>query len=338
MACKVGLRRLIYQDANRSSWDGKNPRPLLTDVWYPAVDTAVESDVPIGPPNTPFFNAGKAARDAELVFAPASFPLVLLSHGTGGMSLQLGWLASYLASEGYIVAGISHHGNNALEPYTTQGFLRYWERAKDLTAVMNLLLADPDLGPRINPDQVGAAGFSLGGYTAIAIAGGVTNIRLLIEAFQNSGRDLSKEIPEFPHPAALVEEFKSLDRYMAVADASYRDSRVKSIFAIAPALGEAFSAEGLSPIRIPAKIIVGEADQTAPAAANATYFAKHIKGAELAILENVGHYAFLGEATEAGKRELPIFCLDAPGVSRASTHRMVGRWAREFFDKHLKIQ
>ena len=85
MAYKVGLRRLFYQDTDRSNWDGTNPRPLLTDVWYPAVDTAVEVDVSIGPPNMPFFNAGKSARDAELVFAPASFPLVLLSHGSGGV-------------------------------------------------------------------------------------------------------------------------------------------------------------------------------------------------------------------------------------------------------------
>jgi predicted dienelactone hydrolase len=336
MAYRAGLQRISYEDADRSNWDGTNPRPLLTDVWYPAVDTAAEDDVSIGPPDTPFFIAGKAARDAEFVSAPASSPLVLLSHGTGGMSLQLGWLASYLASEGYIVAGINHHGNNALEPYTTQGFLRYWERAKDLTAVLDQLLVDPNLGARINPDQIGAAGFSLGGYTVIAIAGGVTSVRLLIEAFENSGRDLSKEIPEFPDPTTLVKEFKSLNRYAAVADASYRDHRVKSIFAIAPALGEAFSPEGLSPIRIPVKIIVGEADQTAPAAANASYLAKHIKGAELAILEKVGHYTFLAEATEAGKQEFPIFCLDALGVSRVSTHRMVAKWARGFFEKTLK--
>ena len=338
MAYKIGLRRLFYEDAHRSNWDGTRPRPLLTDVWYPAADTAVEADVSIGPPNTPFFNAGKAARDAEFVSAPASFPLVLLSHGTGGMSLQLGWLASYLASEGYIVAGINHHGNNALEPYTTQGFFRYWERAKDLTAVLNQLLVDPNLGARVNPDEIGAVGFSLGGYAVVAIAGGVTKVRLLIEAFENSGRDVSKEIPEFPDPTTLVEEFKSLDRYAAVADASYRDNRVKSIFAIAPALGEAFSPEGLSDIRIPVKIIVGEADQTAPAASNASYLAKHIKDAELAILENVGHYTFLAEATEAGKQEFPLFCLDAPGVSRGAAHRMVARWAREFFEKTLNIK
>jgi pimeloyl-ACP methyl ester carboxylesterase len=39
-------------------------------------------------------------------------------------------------------------------------------------------------------------------------------------------------------------------------------------------------------------IIVGEADQTAPAATNASYFTKHITGAELTILEKVGHSFF----------------------------------------------
>ena len=333
MVYKVGLLRIFYEDADRSSWDGTNPRPLLTDVWYPAVDTAVEVDVSIGPPNTPFFNAGKSARDAEFVIAPASFPLVLLSHGTGGASLQLGWLAWHLASEGYIVAGINHHGNNLLEPYTAQGFTHYWERPRDLTAVLNQLLVDPLVGARIDPDRIGAGGFSLGGYTMMAIAGAVTKLQLLIE---KSGRDLSKEIPEFLDPAALAEEIKSLDSYTAAADASYRDPRVRCIFAIAPALGEAFSPEGLSPIRIPVKIVVGDADRSAPATANASYFAEHIKGAELTILEKVAHYTFLAEATEAGKRELPLFCLDPPGVSRVSIHRTVATWAKEFFEKHLK--
>ena len=335
MTFRVGLRRLLYNDTHRCNWNETSPRPLLTDVWYPAADAAVESDVFIGPSNMPLFNAGKAARDADM--ASGSFPLILLSHGTGGMSLQLGWLGCHLASQGYIVSAVNHHGNNALEPYMLEGFLRYWERPKDITALLNQLLVDPDFGARINRNQIGAAGFSLGGYTALAIAGGVTDIRLLIETYQNSGRDLSRVIPpEFPNPAAFAEELKSLSQYAPLADASYRDERVKSSFAIAPALGEAFSPEGLSSIEIPVKIIVGEEDQIAPAATNGLYLAKHIKGAELAILEKVGHYTFLADPTEAGKRELPMLSIDFPGVNRMSIHRMVSNWAQEFFDEHLK--
>jgi predicted dienelactone hydrolase len=334
MTFRVGLQRLFYEDLHRLNWTETGPRPLLTDVWYPAADDAVESDVFIGPSDNPFFNAGKAARDAD--FAPGSFPLVLLSHGTGGMSLQLGWLACQLASQGCVVAAVNHHGNNALEPYKVEGFLRYWERPKDITAVLSRLLVDPNLGAHINRDQIGAAGFSFGGYTVIATAGGVTNIRRFIERLRD--RDLSREIPpEFPEPTVFAKELESLTQYAAVADVSYRDERIKCAFAISPAIGEAFSPDGLSTINIPVKIIVGGADQVAPAEGNASYFAKHIKGADLVILQNVGHYTFLAEATANGRDEFPLFCRDKHGVDRASTHLSVGNLAIEFFEKNLKI-
>jgi predicted dienelactone hydrolase len=335
MVFKVGLRRLLYEDAGRLNWDKTGPRPLLTDIWYPAAATAEESDVLIGPPATPFLNAGKAARDADL--ASGLFPLVVLSHGTGGMSFQLGWLASYLASEGYIAAAVNHHGNNALEPYKAQGFLWYWERPRDLTVLLDRLLADPDFATQINATRIGAAGFSLGGYTVLAIAGGVTHIELLIEAFKASGRDVSKIMPpEFPDPAAFAEELESLTGLVSIANASYRDDRVRCVFAIAPALGEAFSPQGLSTVKVPVRLVVGESDQMAPAATNAAYLAKHIKDSELTVLEKVGHYTFLAEATDAGRRELPMFCVDPPDVDRAAVHLSVAKWADEFFAKHLK--
>jgi predicted dienelactone hydrolase len=39
------------------------------------------------------------------------------------------WLGYYLASRGYIVAAVNHHGNTAAEKErAAQGFLLYWER------------------------------------------------------------------------------------------------------------------------------------------------------------------------------------------------------------------
>jgi predicted dienelactone hydrolase len=337
MNSKVGLRRLFFEDVNRLSWDGTHPRPLVTDVWYPAVSTATEVDVWLGPPNMPFFNVGKASRDAELASMPAHFPLIVLSHGTGGVSMQLGWLAAYLASQGYIAAAVNHHGNNGLEPYTAQGFLRYWERPKDLTVMLNNLLADPFFCPRIDISRIGAAGFSLGGYTVIALAGGIANIQLLINDFRKLGSDIETAIPpEFTDHSAFMKEFDSLSDQTPAANASYRDQRINAVLALAPVLGSAFSPRGLSLIDIPVKIIVGEADQFAPASTNAAYFAKHIKGAELTIMKKAGHYAFLADATEAGKQELPILYVDAEGVNRVSIHQLVNERAIEFFNKNLK--
>jgi predicted dienelactone hydrolase len=300
------------------------------------LDGAVEDDVFIGPPETPFFKAGKAARDAEVL--SKSFPLILLSHGTGGLSLQMGWLGSYLASEGYIAAAVNHHGNNGLEPYQAKGFLHFWERAQDLRTVLDQLLADPQFGPRIHADQIGAAGFSLGGYTVIASAGGRTNVQTLIDAFtKDPNRDLSREIPpEFTDQAAFMQEFKSLEKYIQIADASHRDERIKAVFAIAPVLGPAFSAQGLSFIQIPVRIVVGDADPQATAGPNASHFASHIKHAELTVLEKVSHYTFLAEATDAGRQAIPMLCMDEDGIDRGAIHQKVSAWALEFFEKTLK--
>ena len=124
MTSKVGIQTRSYQDPTRANWDNSGPRPLVTQIWYPAVDTSQEVEMFIGPPETPLFKAGLAAPGAPLAPDPAAFPLILLSHGTGGTALQLGWLASYLVSRGYVVAGVNHHGNTAMEPYTVQGFVR----------------------------------------------------------------------------------------------------------------------------------------------------------------------------------------------------------------------
>jgi predicted dienelactone hydrolase len=338
MTFKAGLKRFSYQDETRSNWAETGPRPLVTDVWYPAVENAVETDTFIGSPDFPVFKSGKAARDAHPLHTKKSFPLILLSHGTGGASLQLGWLASYLASEGYIAAAVNHHGNNGLEPYVAKGFLHYWERAKDLKVVLDQLLADQTFGTLIDPDRIGAAGFSLGGYTVLAVAGGTTNIQPMIDFFTNSELDLSKVIPpEFTDTAAFMQEFKSLSQHVVVADASHLDKRIKAVFAIAPVLGNIFSEEGLSSIQIPVRIVVGEADLLAPVQENAAHFAMHLKDAELTVLGSVGHYTFLGEGTEAGKKAAPMFCVDENGVDRAIVHQKVSRWAREFFEKHLKV-
>jgi predicted dienelactone hydrolase len=331
---KVGLRTLFFTDPNRSNWQGSGPRPLLTHIWYPANDDAQEAPVFIGPPDAPLFQAGQAASDAALVALPQQFPLILISHGTGAVALQLGWLASALARRGYIVAGVNHHGNTAAEPYTVEGFTRVWERPRDLSLLLDCLLNDEVFGPRIDPARVGAAGFSLGGYTVLALAGVRLDFQLLLDAYSRPGRSLESFMPpEFPDSAALAAYIQSL----AGDDENrqlYADDRIKAALAIAPALGEALA--DTSSVSIPLKIVVGAGDTNAPPALNAQRYADQIACAQLTILEGeVGHYTFLAEGTAHGRVLLPHLCLDHPSVDRVAVHKQVAGWAVEFFNARL---
>src|SRR5215471_6058370 len=203
---RVGMAFRSYTPKEPYNWRGAKTHALPTTIWYPAADSAVEQ--PLQVPGLNIFVLGSVARNADLAVTPLKFPLILLSHGTGGTALSLAWFGTALAAHGYIVAGVNHPGNNAAEPYTVEGFSTWWERARDLREVIDALLNDSTFGSRIDTSRVGAAGFSLGGYTMIEIAGGITDPATFIDFCASPKADgICTSPPEFP---TLIEDFKKL--------------------------------------------------------------------------------------------------------------------------------
>jgi predicted dienelactone hydrolase len=296
------------------------------------------SDHAIGPPDAPLFRLGQWEEDA--VPADGRFPLIALSHGTGGSAEIMAWLARGLAARGYIVAGVNHPGNNALDPpYTPEGFLVWWERARDLTVVIDNLLGDDEFGRRIDPARIGAAGFSLGGYTMIEIAGGRTDPRLFLAFCRSPVAEGCVDPPEFPSLFARWTELMASDlafqRTISQASQSYHDPRVRAAFAIAPALGPAFIPESLRSITTPVAIVVGAEDRLAPVRSNARMFANVIPGATLTVLPDVGHYTFLAVCTDAGRKAQPQLCNADSRVDRGTIHQRIVDTAADFFDRTL---
>jgi predicted dienelactone hydrolase len=337
---KVGMSFRTFKPGEPYNWRGAKTHVLGTTVWYPAAASAVEQPIEI-PGMSELFVIGRAARDANLASTLAKYPLVVLSHGTGGSALQMAWLGTAIAANGYIAVAVNHPGNNATEAYTAQGFSTWWERARDLSVVIDSMLADPTFGNHIDSHRIGAAGFSLGGYTMIEIAGGTTDVGSFRQfCASHPAEVVCQSPPEFP---TLVEDFNKLSTTdapfqaaLAHAGDSYRDTRVRAVFAIAPPLGPAFRPAGLSAIAIPVRIIAGQADATVPIANGAEYFAANIPGAKLTILPgNVGHYVFLDVCTAAGRKTLSLLCNDGEGVDREAVHASTATLAVEFFRKTL---
>ncbi len=345
-AQKVGMITRDFTDEQRQNWQGTAPRPLRTAIWYPATATAAESETIFGgPPDKEVFAPIKVAPGVEISPAKPKYPLVVLSHGTGGSAVQMMWLGHHLASRGYIVAAVNHHGNTAAERQpAAQGLLLYWERARDLSVLLDKLLADPLFGLRIDREHIGAAGFSLGGYTVISVAGGQFSPAQFESFCRSPQRDFTCEPqPEYPDARKLFAELKNampptpqsmvLNDSLRHAGDSYRDRRIKRVFAIAPALGGGFTKLGLSRIRIPVSIVVGQADKVTPPATNAQRYARFIKGAKLTILPGaVGHYTFLAECNAHGRSILDI-CRDDSSINRAEVHQQVAQLAFEFFEQ-----
>jgi predicted dienelactone hydrolase len=124
---------------------------------------------------------------------------------------------------------------------------------------------------------------------------------------------------------------------MARNGASYRDPRIRAVFAIAPAVGQAFDPDGFHDVTIPVAMVAGAADPIAPVAANAARFKELMPKAQLTVLpEGIAHYTFLDTCTQAGKATMGVFCSDAEGVDRNRVHADVAGMAVEFFNKNLR--
>jgi predicted dienelactone hydrolase len=253
---KIGMTFRTFHPKEPYNWRGAQTRALTAIIWYPAVSSAHEEPIDI-PGLSSLFVLGRAAQNAGIAPSPVQFPLIVISHGTGGSGLSMSWLGTALAAHGYIVAGVNHPGNNGTEASTVEGFSIWWERARDLSEVISGMLADETFGKHIDAKRIAAAGFSLGGYTMMEIAGGLTDPMAFLR-FCDSPKadDLCKAPPEFPN---LVSDFRKLvsdhPEFMQHAGDSYRDPRVRSVFAIAPALGPAFAQPALAKISVPVQIV-----------------------------------------------------------------------------------
>lgn len=337
---KVGVMRRSFALPEPYDWRDSKTHALVTDIWYPAEKTAVEQVQWIGSPDNPFASAGKAAPNAPLAAAPEKLPVILLSHGTGASSLTLAWLGTALASHGFIAAAVNHPGNNGLESYTLQGFSLWWERATDLSKMLDALLADSTLGSHVDIRRAGAAGFSLGGFTVIEIAGGIGETARYQEFCKSSKADgMCVDPIEFPGISAKVAELAKNDPAFqaALGDAkSHRDPRIRAIFAMAPALGPAFDQASLAKISLPTQIVAGSDDKVVPIESSAKFFAAHIPGAQLTIVQAVGHFTFFATCGELGRTSRPDLCLDNAGILRDEIHTQTANLAWHFFETNLR--
>jgi predicted dienelactone hydrolase len=337
---KVGVTTRDCIPTEPYDWRGAKTHALRAMIWYPAADDVREEAQWIGPPLVRFFSAGRAARDAAPAAGPRR-PLVLLSHGSGGAASGFAWLGTELAAHGYIAVAVNHPGNNALEDNTVDGFSLMWLRAVDLSAAIGALLDDKTFGSQIDPGRIGAAGHSLGGYTVIALAGGITDPKQLEAFCRSSAADaLCKPPPEISDMrqrrlARLSSDPDFRQRY-SEAGRSYRDERVRAIFAMAPGLGPIFTAESLGKISMPVAIVTGSADEITPPGSGAEALAKVIPQVTLRLFPHAGHFVFWGSCTMVGRMVMRGPCGDPAGTDRDAIHAETIKLALEFFTDHLR--
>ncbi|MCW6508417.1 alpha/beta hydrolase family protein [Lichenifustis flavocetrariae] len=304
----VGVYRREVPSAERG-------RPLDVTVWYPAAPGGEE--IVLG--DTPFFRGTSARLDAPI--ADGRFPLVLLSHGAGlaGSAEALSWIAAPLAQRGFIVAAPTHPGNGGQNRSAAET-MKLWLRPADITLTLDAMGRTSLFERHLAPNQIGVLGLSMGGGTALALAGARFDPQLLAAYCDVDARNPS--LCSWVRQSGV--DLHTMDMHDAGRD--HRDERIRFAIAIDPAPADVFDKSSLSKIGIPVDLVNLGRPGEIPVTAQAADVAKAITRSQYAVIKDASHFSMFGEckpgAAEAAASEgieEPI-CSDGAGPSRRAIH------------------
>ncbi|OPJ59600.1 alpha/beta hydrolase family protein [Clostridium chromiireducens] len=227
------------------------------------------------------------------------FPLVIISHGNGGSHIFYRTISTHLAKNGYIVAMVEHYGNNRNNNEFENTEENLILRPKHISLTIDKLLSDSFFSNHIIKDKIAVIGHSMGGYTALALAGGIPRTR--------EGK-IIKTTP---------------------------DQRVKAVVLLAPGAG--WFLNGLDNVTIPILMLTAEHDPITPAW-NAETVLKSIPDKSLVTfrqIENAGHFSFLSPFPESMKSAKFLPSTDPEGFDREEFHAQLPKEILAYLDEKL---
>src|ERR1700723_1179667 len=144
-------------------------KPLAVGIWYPA--SAPVSNVPLG-----MFTQSVAVDGVVVGKHP---PLFLFSEGTGGPPGSHYDTALALAKAGFVVAALTHTGDNTGDQSYTGNRIDLIDRPRQSHVVLDYLLDKWKDHSQIDPERIGMFGFSLGGFITLVEIGGTPDVARL---------------------------------------------------------------------------------------------------------------------------------------------------------------
>ena len=238
--------------------------------------------------------AGGYTLDVALdgVPVPGPWPVVVVSHGSGGSPLTHRGLARHLAQAGFLVLLPTHPGNNRDDNHLADTAEILVQRPRDVTTVLDWAESPAGFPRQADTRHAGVIGHSLGGYTALALAKGRPHT-------------VPRETPGVPPRPIPVKT----------------DARVAALVLLAPATPW-FLAEG-SLAEVDAPILMLTAEHDSLTAGHGDLIAARLPPAAVLdhrLIRGAGHFSFL--APFPPERTSPSFppSQDPPGFDRPAFH------------------
>ena len=263
----------------------------------------------------------------ETATTQSQAPLVVLAPGLNTDMNALLYVGQTLASHGYAVASLDFpftsadtmtaaiEGTGAIPPANA-----WYHQPITVSALIDQV--EKRWGTKVDTQQVGVLGQSLGGYTVTALAGAQLDWPNLVRGCQQ----LNDPRTVVLNPA-IVWQCTAPGR--VVKQTSFRDPRVKVAVAVNPVINPIFSSGSMAQVAVPMLVIAGMKDVFAPPVSQqlSMFTSLQKPGSVLAVQKSGTHLSFL----DATSNLPPVITGPAQSLARQELQGM----AKLFFDKHL---
>jgi predicted dienelactone hydrolase len=307
----VGVREIKSPSRERGA-------DLEVTVWYPS-DSGGKPTM-LG--ESVFFVGTPASLDAPI--SDGKFPLVLLSHGAGlaGNAQALSWIAAPLAKQGFIVAAPTHPGNTGAKR-SAKETMKLWLRPADISETLNAISKEDHFKEHLEPNRTGILGLSMGGNTALAIAGARIDPERLAKYCDIDS--LNPSLCQWVRQSGV--DLHAMD--LGLAGRDNEDPRITFAMAIDPAPVDVFKFNSFSRISIAFDLVNLGRSGKIPLTTQAREIGDAIPLATYSMIEDASHYTMFAEckpgAAEIAESENvgdPI-CSDGGGRARKEIHSQI---------------
>lgn len=248
--------------------------------------------------------------------APGCYPVIGISHGSGGNDRNHHDWAESLARAGYVVAAPTHVGDSRERLRGVGTLDDLLERPRQLAFAMRAACADPLVGQAADSARMAVMGFSAGGFTALALLGGVP-------AFDS----------RFAVRSACFADDEALEYRARWRSVGMPELRAGVLFA---PYASVFSRDGLAGVRAPMRIFRAASDTVTENAVHADALAARLPTVPEVETVSGGHYVFMAPAVDAMATRYPKYYRDAAGIDRAEIHAIIAKRIAAFFTKTLR--
>jgi predicted dienelactone hydrolase len=263
------------------------------------------------------------ARDS--MPAAGSYPLILLSHGSGAWYGAHHDSAEFLARRGFVIASLTHPGDNFQDLGGYLGAQQLLGRPHHMKLLQDYLLGTHKYGSIVDVGRLAAIGFSEGAYTVTVLMGGEPDF----ERFAEHARWNPDDPILLPHWELTVNTLNAQEQ-------TRYDVPIVSAVLMAPAFGFLFDRHRLS--RVPAQVRLYRAEMDnllRPDTHVEPYLRSLPHVPEYRIVKGAGHYAFLSPCPEALMEEDPDLCRDRAGFDRIAFHERLNAQMLDYFIRTL---